>query len=194
MVEKIAKELTFKMISSELIKAEKEDYYIYAIVSIFEKIIVFGTILVIGIANKIILPTLVFGVGFMGLRKRTNGFHAKKFYMCYIGTIIIYCMVIVIEPFLTNYKYLMYTVVILAASIIVVIGVINHPNMDLTKEEFVDSKRASRWFVLLEICILGMLIMLKVEQIYISYYSMGIIICAILMCIAKVTKQEIKIK
>ncbi|MBA4689087.1 MAG: accessory gene regulator B family protein [Candidatus Galacturonibacter soehngenii] len=194
MVEKIAKELTFKMISSELIKAEKEDYYIYAIVSIFEKIIVFGTILVIGIANKIILPTLVFWVGFMGLRKRTNGFHAKKFYMCYIGTIIIYCMVIVIEPFLTNYKYLMYTVVILAASIIVVIGVINHPNMDLTKEEFVDSKRASRWFVLLEICILGMLIMLKVEQIYISYYSMGIIICAILMCIAKVTKQEIKIK
>lgn len=194
MVEKIAKELTFKMISSELIKAEKEDYYIYAIVSIFEKIIVFGTILVIGIANKIILPTIVFWVGFMGLRKRTNGFHAKKFYMCYIGTIIIYCMVIVIEPFLTNYKYLMYTVVILAASIIVVIGVINHPNMDLTKEEFVDSKRASRWFVLLEICILGMLIMLKVEQIYISYYSMGIIICAILMCIAKVTKQEIKIK
>lgn len=194
MVEKIAKELTFRMISSELIKSEKEDYYIYAIVSIIEKIIVFGTILVIGITNKVILPTLVFWVGFMGLRKRTNGFHAEKFYMCYIGTIIIYCMVIVIEPFLTNYKYLMYMIVILAASIILVIGVINHTNMDLTKEEFVDSKRASRWFMFLEICILGMLIMLKVEQIYISYYSMGIIICSVLMCIAKVTNQEIKIK
>ena len=73
-------------------------------------------------------------------------------------------------------------------------GTINHPNMDMDKNELRGSKKAARLLVLMEVMIIAALVYLKANTLYIGYMSMAIILCAFLMCLARIIKQEVKVK
>jgi hypothetical protein len=60
MIEKMAVRLTKNMVEAEIIKGEQQDSYIYAIVTLIERIIVTGTVLLIAIKQNIVFPTIVF--------------------------------------------------------------------------------------------------------------------------------------
>ena len=70
-------------------------------------------------------------------------------------------------------------------------GTINHPNIDINKSELQESKKAARLIVLMEVMIIAALVYLKVDIPYTGYMSMAIILCAFLMCLAKIIKQEV---
>ena len=73
-------------------------------------------------------------------------------------------------------------------------GTINHPNMDMSKSELRESKKAARLLILIEVMIIAVLVYLKADLLYIGYMSVAIILCAFLMCLAKIIKQEVKVK
>ena len=81
-----------------------------------------------------------------------------------------------------------------AVLVIGVIGTVNHPNMDMDKDELQESKKAARLCVLLEAAVIAALIALKINDLYVSYMSLAVILCASLLCVAKVMKQEVKVK
>lgn len=78
--------------------------------------------------------------------------------------------------------------------VIEVFGTVNHPNINLDKNELRETKKAARLLVLIEIGIIAVLIMLKINQLYVSYMSIAIIMCSFFMCLAKIIKQEVKVK
>ena len=78
--------------------------------------------------------------------------------------------------------------------LICIMGTINHPNMDMSKGELQESKKAARLLVLMEVMILVALVYLKADILYIGYMSAAIILCAFLMCLAKIIKQEVCVK
>ena len=88
----------------------------------------------------------------------------------------------------------MYILLFLAVLVIEVFGTINHPNMDLDENELRETKKAARLLVLIEMGIITVLIVLKVDQLYVSYMSMAIIMCSSFMCLAKIIKQEVREK
>ena len=73
-------------------------------------------------------------------------------------------------------------------------GTINHPNMDMSKSELRESKKAARLLILIEVMIIAVLVYLKADLLYIGYMSVAIILCAFLMCLAKIIKQEVRVK
>lgn len=194
MIEKMASKLVNQMEMEKLISKSSCEYYEYAVIGMVEHAITVGTMLLLAFIFRQFLPTICFIVFFFSLRGRTGGFHADKFWQCYLGTVIIYIVIMQIVPILCRNPAVMYGMLFLAILLICMMGTINHPNMDMTKGELQESKKVARLLVLMEVMILAALVYLKADILYIGYMSSAIILCAFLMCLAKIIKQEVNVK
>lgn len=194
MIEKMALKIINQMESEKIISKSSCEYYEYALIGMVEHVITIGTMLFLGLVFRQFLPTICFMVFFFSLRKRTGGFHADKFWQCYLGTVITYIAVIQVMPMLCGTPTVMYGMLIFAIILIYIMGTINHPNMDMEKSELQESKKAARLVVLMEVIIIAVLVYLKTDILYIGYMSVAIILCAFLMSLAKIIKQEVRVK
>ena len=191
MVDKLLGILVNQMEKKEIIEKEWKEYYFYALVVMVEQWITIVSIVMISLVFRNTIPTIIFLISFFALRKRTGGFHAEKFWQCYIATILTYISIGFIADELSNHKYIVYACVIAAAFVIASIGTVNHPNMAMNKEELRESKKAARYILALECILLCVAIMLNVSMICITYMAVAVILCAILLCTAKLIKQEV---
>lgn len=194
MVEEMVLKLVNQMEMKKMIEKSDRDYYEYVLIMMIERIIAIGSLLIISVIFKQFLPTVVFLTFFLSLRKRTGGYHADKFWQCYLLTIITYIGVVRVAPALSAPPHMMYILLFFAVLVIEVFGTVNHPNINLDKNELRETKKAARLLVLIEIGIIAVLIMLKMNQLYVSYMSIAIIMCSFFMCLAKIIKQEVKVK
>ncbi len=192
MVEQMVLKVVDQMEAKSIIEKNNREYYEYVLITMAEHIIAVGTMLIIGMLFQQFVPTVVFLVFFLSLRKRTGGYHADKFWQCYLMTIITYIGVMQIAKVLAEKSYLMYTLLLIAVLIIEVIGTVNHPNIDLAEDELQEIKKAARLLALIEVGIIAVLIALRLDRLYVSYMSIAIILCSSLMCLAKMIKQEVK--
>lgn len=194
MVEKIVMELVAQMEDRKIIEKSSRDYYEYVLVTLAEHIIGVGTMLIIGMLFKQFIPTVIFLVFFLSLRKRTGGYHADKFWQCYLLTVITYIAIIQMAAVLSQKKVIMYAILPFAVLVIEVIGTVNHPNIDMNKDELRENKKSARLLVLMETAVIVLLVTLGINQLYVSYMSIAIILCSFLMCLAKIIKQEVCVK
>ena len=178
----------------KIIEKSNSDYYEYVLLVLTEHLIGVGTMLIIGMFFKQFIPTVIFLIFFLSLRKRTGGYHADKFWQCYLATIITYIGIIKIAAVLSEKTYFMYGMLLLAVLVIEVIGTVNHPNIDMSKGELQENKKSARLLVLMETAVIVLLIVLEINQLYVSYMSIAIILCSFLMCLAKILKQEVEVK
>ncbi len=194
MVEEMVMRLVNQMEVKKMIEKSERDYYEYVLIMMAERIIAVGTMLIVGVIFKQFLPTVTFLIFFLSLRKRTGGYHADKFWQCYLLTIITYIGVIQAAPTLSGIPHIMYILLFFAVFVIVVIGTVNHPNIDLDENELRETKKAARVLVLIETGIIAVLTALKMNQLYVNYMSMAVVMCSSFMLLAKVTRQEVKVK
>lgn len=192
MIESMAFNLITQMERKQIISKSDVVYYEYALIAMVENSITVGSMLAVGLIFKQFLHTICFLIFFLSLRRRTGGFHADKFWQCYLGTVITYIAVIQTAPILCANLTALYGMLILALTSIWIIGTINHPNMDMNRNELLESKKAARLLVLMEVMIIAVLVYLKADIMYISYMSSAVILCAFLMCLAKIVKQEVR--
>ena len=192
MIERMALKVVNRMELEKIISKSNCEYYEYALIAMIENIITTGTMLVLGVFFEKLLYTICFWLFFISLRKRTGGFHADKFWQCYLSTVITYIAVTQALPMLCKIPIILYGVLLLAAVLICVMGTINHPNMDMDEIELQESKKAARLIVLMEVMVIAVLICLKADILCIGYMSTAIILCAFLMCLAKIIKQEVR--
>ncbi len=192
MIEKIAIDLVDQMTETKLIHKDMAERYIYVAICWMEKFITIGTIILISIAVERFLPTLFFLLFFLGLRKRTGGYHLDKFYQCYLASVLSYLVILGISTSLVGYPQLILGMLLFAMSVIGIIGTVNHPNMHMDSAQLAESKKEARIILLLEGSIIYCCVLLGADLIFISYMAIAVILCAALLCIAKILKQEVK--
>lgn len=192
MVDKIVIKMVNLLQEDDLICPSDSKYYKYALITMIEGGITVSTILLLGLLCRQIIPTVCFLVFFLSLRKRTGGFHADKFWQCYLGTIATYIAIVAIADILSDKPAVMYALLFCSILVIEIIATVNHPNMDMDVFELREAKRAARTIALLELMVIFMLIWLGFSGLYVSYMSLAIILCAALLCLAKIIKQEVK--
>lgn len=192
MIEKLANNLVDQMMNENLIDIEKKENYVYAFTYIVEHFLTIGTIIVISLILKNFLYTLIFLGFFLSLRKRTGGYHADTFLKCYFGTIITYIFISYVSTLLSYNVYILHVLLILSIITIGFIGTINHPNMDMDSYELIESKKAARLILILESGLIYFLVLIRVDINAINYMSMAVILCALLLLIAKILNQEVK--
>lgn len=194
MIEKMVLKLIGQLEAKKMIYKADSEYYEYALVTLTERTITVGTMLLIGLAFNQFIPTICFLVFFLSLRKRTGGYHADKFWKCYLMTVIAYIVIMQVATVLSENPVAVYVMLSFAVFIIEIIGTINHPNMDMDINELRESKKAARFCVLMEVLAIAVLDTLKINDLYVCYMSLAIILCASLLCVAKIMKQEVKVK
>lgn len=193
MIEKLTNELVSQMTEAKLINEELEEYYVYVLISWIEKFITVGTIILISVAVHKLLPTMFFLIFFFALRKRTGGYHLNKFYQCYLATVASYISILGMSSVLANYPILLFAMLLWAIGIIEIIGTVNHPNMHMDSEELAELKASARIITLLEGVAICCFTILEADMVFISYMAIAVILCAALLCIAKITKQEVNV-
>lgn len=193
MIEKLTNELVSQMTEAKLIDKELEEYYLYVLISWIEKFITVGTIILISIAVHKLIPTMFFLIFFFALRKRTGGYHLNKFYQCYLATVASYIFILGMSSVLANYPVLLFAMLLWAIGAIEIIGTVNHPNMHMDSEELAELKASARIITLLEGVAICCFAILEADMVFISYMAIAVILCAALLCIAKITKQEVKV-
>ena len=191
MVEMIANEIVDQMEKEKILHTEMREHYLYALITTIEKWITIVSILCIGVILKQAVPVMLFLTFFLSLRKRTGGYHANSFLQCYLGTLIISIDVVHVCPILVNYMYAVYILLVCSIVAIALIGTVNHPNQAMDCIELQESKKAARYLLGLECMILASAISLEICELFICYMSVAIILCAFLLCLAKILKQEV---
>ncbi|MCR5203005.1 MAG: accessory gene regulator B family protein [Lachnospiraceae bacterium] len=192
--EMFANRLTKEMIKTDVIGEEKKEYMIYALELLFENVISSLIILVLGGIAGCLIETGLFLICFLALRKYSGGFHCEREISCYFLTILSYVGILITYTFINkNESWIIITILVAISFIMILaIGTVNHPNLRLDEDELCASRNRARLIAIL-IC-LSLIIAEKVgiHCRFLLFPGFSIILCAISLMLAKITKQEVK--
>lgn len=191
MVEQISGQISDALVDNELILQHEREEYKYALICNIETSISFGSIILLSVLFRVFIPTVFFLISFLTIRKRCGGFHFNSFFKCYFSSVLIYIVIVVISLFKLDYTVIN-LLMIVASVVLIYFGAVNHPNMNYSKEELMAAKESSRLLVVLFDIIAVVLNYFKVSYRIIYYMETGVIFCAILLLLSKITNQEVK--
>ena len=190
-IKKIADFIAGRIIEEGLASKDKKEWYVYSFERYIEAFTSMVTIMMLGLLLGKLMPTVLFLIFFHMLRRRSGGFHCTEFWQCYVLSTIIFWGMVLLEPYMRNYQITMNIMTLTSAAVVVDIGTVNHPNMAYETKELRYSSKLTRIIVVSEVFILGLLQIIGVGRVYISYMSLSIILCAILIVLAKIINQEV---
>ena len=176
MTKKVADYLTNNMCLEGVIIEHDKSVYSYFIQIIIERTIGFLTIYIIALFQSCLFETVIFTLSFSELRKYTGGYHANSF----------------IYLFLFKYAQINVIAVVISSIVIFIVGVVNHPKMALNKKEYSQNKKHARIAVFCELLVILIFYLMGIAKKYVIFLSFGMILCAALIILAKITGQEVK--
>lgn len=193
MTEKIIHRLVNSFLKYGFIVKEQKDAYIYSLLCFSESVITVGSIILISLIAGKVIPAVFFCLYFFSLRNRTGGIHFNSFLKCFAGSLLLFVLVIIYGNIALGFqRKILWIVTIFSAFVIWIIGAVNHVNMNMNAEEIAAAKKAARLVLGMEMCLLVFMEYLKADALIIIYSCCGIILCAILLIIAKFAGQEVK--
>lgn len=194
-MEKITDYMIDKCLSHHLIEENEVEWCRYVWAVRIEQIITLVTIMIISIWLGVTYQTIFFLINFFWLRKHAGGYHANSFLKCFCSTIVVYVgFTMWIYPLFMQYQKII--LITLAASVLIIakIGAVNHPNIQWTETEYKESKQAVRLILIYEMVIVFALFALECEKSYIAFIVFGILLCAILMVMAEIFGQSLRLE
>lgn len=190
MINSISENIVNQMIENDVIESSDKDYYVYRITALSETAMTVLTVIAIATILKKLDVTIVFLVSFMALRRQTGGLHLNSFIKCYFSSIVLCIGSVLLTEYLpVNIYLLMVTVV--SASVIMIIGCVNHPNLDFDDSELSLIKKRARITITIEMILLLVLIGFKVKNSIVGSIEIAVILCSFFMVFAKALHQEV---
>ena len=97
------------------------------------------------------------------------------------------------EPILVLNKNILESLLFISGIVVLTIGCVNHPNMNMDTEELECNKRIARYILFIELIIIASSKMIEIDDGYYISMESAIILCSFLMIVGKLFKQEVKI-
>ncbi len=89
-------------IDNDVIKEEDKELYEYAFSITVSALIHIVTIVVLGITFGLVAESIIFYICFIAIRKFAGGYHAKTAGRCYISSVVLSVLLLVVLKLLTN--------------------------------------------------------------------------------------------
>ncbi len=191
MVERFVNRLTDRIIAENNVSEDMREWYIYSFLHIVETSISTITLLLVGLITGRMIPVGLLCLFFIALRSKTGGFHCEKFLTCYLGTVLCVVAIEIVETLLRENTVAFYSLLGVAMLIVFYLGTVNHPNMDLSTDELIKSKRLARIILAIEAGLIIFMDYIGAERVIVNYMIMAVALCAIMMLTAKIKKQEV---
>lgn len=187
----LTKEIVDTLVLNKIIAPGMKAQYEYALSLWFERTLTLSSLFFLAVYLGKIIPAVFFLASFLLLRRHTGGFHSGSFFGCYIESGIIFLLIMSYGEFIASSPVLMYGLLAISFVFIFLTGTVNHPNLRFNKYELQESKRVARYILLLETFVVLALDTLTAAENYTCYMYLGIIMCALSLMFAKMTKQEV---
>jgi accessory gene regulator B len=116
--------------------------------------------------------------------------HLDTYSQCFSASVTVFSAVILIISKMSLNIWL-FALTIISGLIIAYIGTVNHPNLGLVENEIIILKKRTRFMLAIEFIILLVLALLRVLETVAVCIEFSIIMCALLMLLAKLLRQEV---
>lgn len=184
-------QLVYELIQKKILDEEHREDYKYILEIKFEKLVTYSILLFVALLIGKPMQGMLFAVSFVGLRQTTGGFHAESFCGCLLGSVLTLLLgVKIVVPLSECYTEATGCVLLLSIICILCFAPVNHPNLALTKEERKKHKYLSICVLGIELGIIGIGEYLHMH--FQRYMVASLIICAVLILLAKIIRQEVK--
>lgn len=188
-IKKMIQELSIKianfMVKRSIISDSDRNLYEFAYLSLIERLISWGTIIVLGTLFDCFLGSIIFTFSFVPLRIYAGGFHAKVYWKCFLISSITFLIVIVF--FKNIYSHISTEIILffLFISIIIIIkkAPISDPNRPLNKKEFQNYKLVTRKILLIETIMIIPTSIYNIHNVFPAFTIIAIILEAFLLVI-----------
>lgn len=150
MLQTICNHISNQLVFSHIIKKEEQPIYDYGIYLTLMTLITTSTIVVLGFLLGKISLTIVFLFVLASMRHYSGGYHANRYWQCYLLS----CMSYFTVMYLVSNKILQDTLLLSVIGVIamtcnLVIGSLNSDQNPKTQEEMVLRKKRARFFFIL---------------------------------------------
>lgn len=194
MLSRLAQNAAYFFAEKDVIKKEDIKIYAYGYEILFSEAINWIITIIISIATKSVLKTIVYMISFMQLRESIGGFHAKT----HLGCIIISTVVYVLCLFLWSYTpYEWHRVIIVSGLIlhlilVLAIAPVEHPNKPFSEKEAVRFRKKGCILSLIYIDISLLLMMLpwNICSVYSYAVLLGLLSASVSMEIEYLRQTE----
>lgn len=146
MLHKLAEDISFYLITNNIIDIEDREIYIYGLELLISTLLISISILILGFFIGSFISAVVFLSVHFFLKSYTGGYHAKHYYECYIYSIFTYIILIIINCITSDVYKPFIGLILLITSILIIFkfAPIENKNNPKTKEEMAKNKRISR--------------------------------------------------
>lgn len=150
MLQTICNHISNQLVFAHIINKEEQPIYDYGIYLTLMTVITTSTIVILGFLWGKLGLTMVFLFMLASMRHYAGGYHANRYWQCYLLSCISYCVVM----YLVSNKSLQDTILLSVMSIIAMIynlaiGSLNSDKNPKTSEEMVLRKKRARFFFIL---------------------------------------------
>ena len=182
-----------RMCKNEIIKEDDLRFYAYSIQLLLEKTIGLILIGIFALVFKAFIEIAVFTVVFVVIRSFSDGIHCKTSIGCFISSVLLTLSTIPVTNWLIKYPAVCIAGVLVSMAVILLIGAIHDPNLDLSEKEFIWHKRITRILILIAGPIVLCLLFLFSNNQLVYYSALGIIYNALSLMAVKITKGEVSV-
>lgn len=180
-----------RMCKNEIIKEDDLRFYAYSIQLLLEKMIGLILIGIFALVFKAFIEIAVFLIVFAIIRSYSDGIHCKTSIGCFISSVLMALSTIPLTTWLIKHPAVSISGVLISMAVILVIGAIHDPNLDLSEEEFIRHKKMTRILILIVGPIVLCLLFLFSNNQLVYYSALGIIYNALSLMAVKITKGEV---
>ena len=178
------------MCKNEIIREDDLRFYAYSIQLLLERTIGLILIGIFALVFKAFIEIAVFTVVFVVIRRYSDGIHCKTSIGCFILSVLLALSTIPLTTWLIKYPVVCITGVLISMAVILVIGAIHDPNLDLPEKEFIRHKKITRILILIIGPIVLCLLFLFSNNQLVYYSALGIIYNALSLMAVKVYERR----
>ena len=185
MIQELSIKIANFMVKRSIISDSDRNLYEFAYLSLIERLISWGTIIVLGTLFDCFLGSIIFTFSFIPLRIYAGGFHAKVYWKCFLISSITFLIVIVF--FKNIYSHISTEIILLFLFISIIIIIkkapISDPNRPLNKKEFQNYRLVTRKILLIETIMIIPTSIYNIHHVFPAFTIMAIILEAFLLVI-----------
>lgn len=180
------------LLRNNAISKDEMEIHIYGIRKIVGILLTVIITMFLSIIMDKVFATVLFLFFFIGIRSYTGGYHAKSQMKCFGYFQVIYLSsMFLFQPAIQNLTVVVkLSLVLIAATILIVFAPINHPNLCLTEIEKNSTKKSIAVVMVITFIFL-LLLYVVFKSNHVDFALVGLLDATILVVLAKILKQEV---
>lgn len=178
------------LISGDHISNSDRELYLYAVKNLIRSFINVFVLFILGLVFDMIQESIFMFLSFFALRKFAGGLHLKKYITCFVSSIVVNVLGLLLIKYLQNYPSYMFVITTIASCLAVMFcAPVEHPNKPIAEKEAKTYKIISIVFSC-AICLVSTILIASKTLTKVAFsLEIGLIISTILMIAGKINTR-----